>query len=57
VADAWHGNDVRFASAAEAHAYAEHLYESWTVVEATRVVPSRDPVWSRWENCRAWTVH
>lgn len=40
----WVGNGLRFASAAEAEAYAKDLYSRWTAVREFRVVPSSDPV-------------
>ena len=40
----WAGNALRFATEAEADAYARDLARRWFLVTATRVVPSHDPV-------------
>ncbi len=38
------GNGLRFASRAEAEAYARDLFSRWTLVREWRVVKSGDPV-------------
>ena len=38
----WNGNALRFATEAEALAYAQDLYTRWVLVKATRAVPSPD---------------
>lgn len=40
----WTGNQLRFATYAEADAYARDLYSRWTLVSQFRVVESTDPV-------------
>lgn len=40
----WASNALRFATEAEAEAYAEDLASRWTLVHGTRVVASDDPV-------------
>ena len=40
----WTGNQLRFATEEEAHAYVRDLAFRWTLVTQTRVVPSDDPV-------------
>lgn len=43
----WAGNALRFATADEAEAYVRDLAARWTLVIATRVVESDDPVSAR----------
>jgi hypothetical protein len=43
----WCGNQLRFATAAEAEIYVQDLMMRWTAVQDTRVVPSDDPVTDR----------
>lgn len=40
----WYGNALRFATEAEADAYAADLAMRWTLVRDIRVVESADPV-------------
>jgi hypothetical protein len=40
----WAGNALRFATEDEAEMYVKDLARRWTLVTATRVVPSDDPV-------------
>ncbi len=40
----WVGNQLRFATEAEAETYAKDLYSRWTAVREFRVVPSIDLV-------------
>ena len=49
------GNALRFATEAEAEAYVSDLYCRWTSVQATRVIPSADPVTAKWQDGR--TIH
>lgn len=44
----WAGNGLRFATEAEAASYVRDLEWRWFAVKATRVVPSTDPINSRW---------
>ena len=44
---AWSGNALRFATEAEARTYVADLAARWTLVTATRVVESDDPVTAR----------
>jgi hypothetical protein len=44
----WTGNRLRFATRAEAQSSAWDLEARWTLVTATRVVESDDPVNMRW---------
>lgn len=46
--DSWSSNIVRFATLAEAKAYAEDLAGRWLAVRDWRVVPSDDPVNYQW---------
>jgi hypothetical protein len=46
----WVGNQVRFATPEEAHAYIRDLAWKWTMVTDTRVVQSDDPVNYCWLN-------
>ena len=46
----WYGNALRFATEAEALANVRDLYSRWTLVTATRVVPSCDPVNYAWRD-------
>jgi hypothetical protein len=45
-------NGLRFATQAEAEAYAKDLMFRWTSVTDTRAVECTDPVNSRWEGGR-----
>ena len=45
----WSGNALRFATQAEAEAYAFDLQCRWTAVSATRVIESPDPVNYVWD--------
>lgn len=45
----WVGNDLRFATEAEAEQNVADLRARWTLVTETRVVPSEDPVNHRWD--------
>ena len=49
----WTGNALRFATAAEASAYVADLSSRWVLVRDVRVVPSADPVNTRWEDGRS----
>ena len=44
----WCGNQLRFASQAEAEGYVRDLMMRWTLVVNTRAVESNDPVTHRW---------
>lgn len=46
----WCGNTLRFATEAEASAYAKDLAGRWVLVTDRRVVESQDPVNYRWVN-------
>ena len=46
----WYGNSLRFASHAEADAYASDLNWRWTSVRDFRAVESEDPVNYRWDD-------
>lgn len=46
----WYGNAVRFATRAEAEAWAHDRMMRWTAVRETRVVESPDPVNYVWVN-------
>jgi hypothetical protein len=48
----WAGNALRFATRAEAEAYAADLARRWTLVRETRVVPSDDAVTYKIEDNR-----
>lgn len=52
----WCGNGHRFETKAEAEAYVADLATRWTLVRSTRVVPSTDPVCSRFVNNRTETL-
>lgn len=49
----WCGNQLRFATKAEADAYVFDLSLRWTLVRDWRSVESPDPVNARWENGKA----
>lgn len=48
----WYGNAVRFATEAEAQAWALDRMMRWIAVRDTRVVESEDPVNYRWVDNR-----
>lgn len=48
----WYGNAVRFATEAEAQAWALDRMMRWIAVRDTRVVESADPVNYRWVDNR-----
>jgi hypothetical protein len=52
----FYGNAVRFATAAEAEAWAQDRALRWTTVRATRVVESDDPVNYAWVDNRLVAV-
>ena len=45
----WAGNQLRFATKAEAEANVYNLMMRWTLVRDTRVVETTDPVNYRWD--------
>ena len=46
----WYGNALRFRSETEAQQNVRDLASRWTLVLATRVVPSDDPPNYRWDD-------
>ena len=48
----WASNSIRFATKAEADAYASDLYSRWTQPTDKRSVESPDPVSAKWEGGR-----
>ena len=52
----WCGNALRFATREEAEANVADLAMRWTLVRATRVVESDDPVNYRYENGRSIAI-
>lgn len=56
VDTSWSSNAFRFATEAEALAYAQNLRSRWTAVKEIRVSPSVDPVNEKFENGRSIPV-
>ena len=52
----WAGNGLRFATQAEALAYASDLTWRWTAVNASRVVEVEEPVTHEWSITAGKTV-
>lgn len=52
----WSGNAVRFATKAEAQAWAGDRMMRWTAVRSIRVIESDDPVNYRWVDNRLEAV-
>lgn len=46
----WHGNGLRFATAAEAQVYVTSLALRWTSVRDTRVIEADEPATHRMDN-------
>lgn len=52
----WVGNQLRFETFQEAESYVSDLSYRWTSVRNTRVVPSDDPVTTKWKDGRTVSV-